>query len=79
METRNIGSYLHPSAKISHIFQPNCVSGVGVKLTDGEATFGGIRVEILRRKILDMVNKPGERIGWGCGGNPGADGVLRNR
>lgn len=27
------------------------------KLTDGEATLGGMRVEMLRRKIRDMANK----------------------
>lgn len=54
----------------------------GAKLTDGEATLGGMRVEILRRKIKDMANKSGERIWWGGGGlweNLSAGGVLGNR
>lgn len=55
----NIKGNLHPNIlgkKINDRFHPNRVMARG-KLTDGEAIFGGMRVEILRRKIKDMANK----------------------
>lgn len=60
-ETMNIKRYLHPKTpkKINDLFHPNCATTKEGKLTDGEATLGGMRVEILRRKIRDMANTLG--------------------
>lgn len=50
-------TYTLDLSEISHIFHLNCGGGGGVRLTDGEATFGGMRVEMVRRKARDMVNR----------------------
>lgn len=39
---------------VSHMSESG---GSGVKLTDGEATFGGMRVEIERRKTIDIATR----------------------
>jgi hypothetical protein len=53
-------TYTLGSPEISHIFHLNCAGGEGVKLTDGEATFGGMRVEMVRRKARDMADRSSE-------------------